>query len=115
MKNMGKIPPLHLKKIWYCIDMNKIRLHNVNENTFLYPNETGHFYVHHVGGLIVWDADEIWESSETYTFVPAYVEHCDGKYDTNGDEIYIGDLIVFEVSQLRSQHFVWEKALNFKR
>jgi hypothetical protein len=93
--------------------INKVRLFNQCDNTYRYPDETGHFYVHHVGSMIVWDNNEIWQSPYLFSFVPSAIQRCFGKVDKNGQEIYVGKLMVMEVSSVLFQHTIWEAAVNY--
>ena len=92
---------------------DKIRLFNQNENTYLYPDLTGHFYVHHVGSMIVWDNVEIWKAPYLFSFVPAVIQHCFGNLDKFGKDIYTGKLTIMEISNILLQHTVWDAALKY--
>lgn len=95
------------------IHIHKIRIFNKAENTFRYPDRSGHFYVHRVNGLLVFDNNLIWPEHHDFTFVWGVLQHCvTNRCDECGEENYEGDLPVMEISHKLYQHTLWLRALN---
>ena len=105
--------------------IDKIRLYNQQDNIYMYPDESGHFYVHHVDmkdihGCLrrysVWDNHEVWDDNNHFVFVPAIIQHSLGRKDEDGNDIYTGSVMVLEISHGReaSQHTIWENAKFFE-
>jgi len=78
----------------------------------MYPDETGHFYIHHVGNIIVWDTNEIWRPPYLFSFIPAIVQCCFGKIDKNGQEIFTGNVQIMEISPVLFQCSIWQACLS---
>jgi len=93
--------------------IHKIRIFNKVEQTFRYPDESGYFYPHHIDELLVLDNNPTWNYPYDFVFVPAVVQQCTGKKDDFGEDLYEGDLPVFEISHIKLQHLVWIKALCY--
>jgi hypothetical protein len=95
--------------------IDSIRIFNRQDGTSLYPGSSGRFYIHRVKDFNVWDVNEFWPTNNTFSFVPAVVQHWFGKIDANNKNIYEGNLMVMEISTQGKilQHTVWKNAEYF--
>ena len=91
----------------------KVRIFNQTELTFRYPDSTGHFYVHRVDNLLVFDNNLVWNNPEKFIFVPAILQQYYGMQDKYGNELYEGDIPVYEILHKLIQHEIWLNSLNY--
>ena len=92
--------------------IDKIRLFNRVSHTTVYPDNSGHFYIHRINSIVVFDNVEIWPKNNHYSFCKGILQHCFGDTDENGQDIYIGDLGIWEIEKPDIlQHTVWKRAL----
>jgi len=87
--------------------LNKIRLFNPTSNLYRYPDQTGHFYVHHVGKLLVWDNVDVWRYPYEFKYVTATIQHFLGKIDGKGQEVWEGNISILEISNLSLERTLW--------
>ena len=92
--------------------IDKIRLYSKFNKDYRYPDATGHFYIHRVGHLYIWDTMEFWQSPFLFSFVPAVVQHWFGELDADGNEIYVGNLTVMEIANCLYQKTIWNQAIK---
>lgn len=92
--------------------IDKIRLFNRVSHMTVYPDNSGHFYIHRINSIVVLDNVEIWPKNNHYSFCKGILQHCFGDTDENGQDIYIGDLGIWEIEKPDIlQHTVWKRAL----
>jgi hypothetical protein len=94
-------------------NIKKIRLFSEQDQSYRYPDSSGHFYVHHVNNMIIWDNNKIWIPPWDFNFVPAVVQQFFGEYDDKGQELYQGDIMVWEIScTYLLQHTIWVSSID---
>jgi len=63
--------------------------------------------------MVIWDNIKIWKPPYLFSFVPAVVQHCFGKLDSKGNEVYQGNVKVMVVSDFLFQKTIWDAAVSF--
>lgn len=105
--------------------IDKIQLYNRENNSHRFPNPDGTFFVHYINihtlygdrRCPVWDNSEHWPLNNNFIFVPAIIQHFFGEIDEWGNDIYVGDVMVLEVStsNIILQKTIWENAKYFDK
>jgi hypothetical protein len=101
--------------VWRMKHIYKVRIFNSYDNSFRYPDQTGHFYIHKVHGLAVWDNNRIWQEPFFFHFAPAIVQQFVGHYDLLGHEIYEGCIPIFEIAHFMNLHTLWLSAMALSK